>query len=96
MNRRGPVAVALTTLDAHSLRVTGGLGAITAAGIAVASVVARHGLDVTDESSVVAAITALDVTALLPFVVAHPAYPVAVLVGPLLLVLGDDAPLLGN
>jgi len=88
----------VASVSAHSVRVVGAVTVLLSAGVASLSITTDQGLAVrvgtADRSGTVAADGGL-VTALVEFAVAHPAYPVAAALGCFLLVLGDDAPLVG-
>lgn len=91
--RRGPVA----RLNDQVLRLVGLAFVACAGAVVAASVATDRGLSVTPGTTANAAATDPGtVAALVQFSVAHPAYPVAVLVGLVLVVLGEETPLLGS
>jgi len=85
-------------VSAHSLRVVGAVTVLLSAGVASLSITTNQALTVSvgaaDRSATVAADAGV-VTALVEFATAYPAYPLAAAVGFFLLVVGDDAPLVG-
>ncbi|QLH76453.1 hypothetical protein HZS55_03660 [Halosimplex rubrum] len=88
----------VTAVSAHVLRVVGCLMIALSVGIAAASVSTDYGLGGANATGVAAAYTANAgaVAGLVEFAAAHPAYPVAVLVGLVLVAAGDEAPLIGS
>jgi hypothetical protein len=87
-------------MSARSMRVAGVVVAGLAGVVIALSVGTDHGL-AGGEASVAGTTIAgsggsLTVDAFVAFALAHPAYPVAVLVGLVLFALGDDVPLLGD
>ena len=85
--------------SAQTLRILGTLTICLSFGIAAMSVTTEYGLSVEADSSAQTTAYATDVgtaTALVEFAAAHPAYPVAVLIGLVLVVAGDEVPLLGG
>ncbi|WP_415379571.1 hypothetical protein [Halosimplex sp. TS25] len=99
MSHTGIGSRLVATVSAQVLRVVGLLTVLLSAGVAGLSVSTEYGLAVTvGGESQTAAYTA-DVSiasALVEFAAAHPAYPVAVLVGFVLVVAGDETPILGG
>ena len=85
--------------SAQSLRVVGAVTVLLSTGVASLSVTTNHGLAVTagtaDQSATLAADVGL-LPALVEFAMAAPAYPVATALGLFLLVVGDNAPLIGG
>ncbi|WP_123535281.1 hypothetical protein [Halosimplex salinum] len=83
----------------HALRVVGFVTVLMSAGVASMSVTTEYGLTVGSESAGQTAAYAADVgtiAAFAEFAAAHPAYPAAVLVGFVLVVAGDETPLIGD
>ena len=89
----------VAAMSAHSLRVVGAVAVLLSTGVASLSITTNQGLTVTagaaDRTATVAADAGV-VTALVEFAVSYPAYPVATVLGLVLLVVGDDAPLVGK
>lgn len=99
MSRTGIGARVVAAVSAQTLRVVGALTIVLSVGVAVASVSTEYGLAVTTESGSKTATYAADAgvaAALVEFAAAHPAYPVAVLVGLVLVVTGKETPLIGS
>ena len=88
----------VTAASANALRVVGLLTIVLSVGVAAASVSTEYGLGGGDPSGGTAAYTADigAVAALVEFGAAHPAYPVFALIGLVLVVAGDEAPLIGS
>lgn len=88
----------VAAVSSHALRVVGGVAVLLATGVASVSVTTDHGLAVTASGADRAATVAADgatMSAFVEFATSHPAYPVATALGLVLLILGDDAPLVG-
>ncbi|WP_436925349.1 hypothetical protein [Halosimplex amylolyticum] len=99
MSRTGIGSRLVATVSAEVLRVVGLLTALLSAGVAGVSVSTEYGLAVTAEAGSQTAASVADVStvgALVEFAAAHPAYPAAVLVGVVLVVAGDETPVLGS
>jgi len=87
----------VTTVSANVLRAVGSLVIVLSVGVAAASVSTDYALG-GDPTGGTAAYT-VDVgavTALVEFAAAHPAYPVFTLIGLVLVVAGEETPLLGS
>jgi len=99
MSQSGIGARLVAAASAQTLRVLGALTVCLSAGIAAMSVTTEYGLSVGTESATQTTAYAADagiLTALVEFGAAHPAYPVAVVIGVVLVVAGDEVPLLGG
>jgi hypothetical protein len=98
MSRTGIGSRVVATISAQVLRVFGLLAASLSIAVTALSLSTEHGLAVSSGDAQTAAYVtdAGVVTALAEFAGAHPAYPVAMLVGIVLIVAGDETPLLGG
>lgn len=96
MNRRGPLARLLATVSDHALRVVGAAMICLSAAVTASSLTTEHGLESPATETAATATTGVSATVLIEFAAAHPAYPIAMLVGLVLLATNDDAPLLGS
>jgi hypothetical protein len=99
MQRPRPGAFALGVVSAHALRVAGAVLVVLAGAITWLSLSTDYGFAVDTSASGASQTTtnaALSVDALVAFAGAHPAYPIAIVVGMALFALGDDVPLLGD
>jgi len=99
MGENSIVGRLVSAASAQTLRVLGGLTVCLSVGIAAMSMTTEYGLAVapdpgTQTTAYVADVGA--VAALVEFATAHPAYPVAVVIGLVLVVAGDEVPLLGG
>ncbi|WP_459193503.1 hypothetical protein [Halosimplex sp. J119] len=82
----------------QTLRIVGLVAIACTAVVTAASLTTPYGLSVPSRSGANTATVITDVgnvTALIEFAAAHPAYPVVALVGLVLVVAGEDTPLLG-
>ncbi|QLH76454.1 hypothetical protein HZS55_03665 [Halosimplex rubrum] len=98
MARLGGEAGTGTVLDGQTLRIAGLVTIVCSATVTAASIGTSHGLSIHSQSTANTAPVVADVgaaTALVEFAAAHPAYPVAALVGLVLVVAGEETPLLG-
>lgn len=87
-----------TVLDGQTLRIAGLVTLVCTAAVTAASLGTPHGLSVSDQSGSNAATALADggaPAALLEFAAAHPAYPVLALAGLVLVIGGEETPLLG-
>ncbi|WP_135364781.1 hypothetical protein [Halosimplex halophilum] len=87
-----------TVLDGQTLRIAGLATLVCATVVTAASLATPHGLSVPGRSASNAAPVLADsgvAAALVEFAAAHPAYPVLALVGLILVVAGEETPLLG-
>jgi len=87
-----------TLLDGQTLRIAGLVTLCCVTAVTAASLGTSHGLSIPDHSGANAATVVADLgaaAALVEFAVAHPAYPVLALVGLVLVVAGEETPLLG-
>ncbi|WP_436931772.1 hypothetical protein [Halosimplex halobium] len=87
-----------TVLDGQTLRIAGLVTLVCTAAVTAASLGTPQGLSVPGQSGSNAATTLADsgaAAALVEFAAAHPAYPVLALVGLILVVAGEETPLLG-
>jgi len=94
----GVLGQLVAAVSSHALRVVGGVAVMLSAGVASVSVTTEHGLAVTADAAERSATVAADgatMAAFVEFATFHPAYPVATALGLVLLILGDDAPLVG-
>lgn len=99
MSRSGFGERVVAAVSAQTLRVVGALTMVLSVVVAAASVSTEYGLAVAAETGGKTATYAADAgiaAALVEFAVAHPAYPAAVLVGLVLVVAGEDTPLIGG
>jgi len=99
MSQTGIGARLVAAASAQTLRVLGALTICLSVGIAAMSVTTEYGLSVGADAATQTTAYATDVgilTALVEFAGVHPAYPVAVVVGIVLVVAGDEVPLLGG
>lgn len=97
MTRLGSTHGPVATLNDHALRVVG-LAFVAWGGVTTAaSVTTEYGLAVPEDVTANALGSDLAaVGSVVAFAIAHPAYPVLLLFGLVLVVLGEDAPLLGS
>ncbi|QPV64879.1 hypothetical protein I7X12_09845 [Halosimplex litoreum] len=98
MTRLGGEPGTGTILDGQTLRIAGLVTLCCVAAVTAASLGTAHGLSMPGQSGTNAATAVADVgavAALVEFAVAHPAYPVLALVALVLVVAGDETPLLG-
>ncbi|QLH80809.1 hypothetical protein [Halosimplex pelagicum] len=98
MARLGGEAGTGTVLDGQTLRIAGLVTVACSAAVTAASVGTAHGLSMPSQSGANTATVVADLgaaAALVEFAAAHPAYPVALLVGLVLVVAGEETPLLG-
>jgi len=88
----------VTAASANALRVVGSVAIVLSVGVAAASVSTEYGLGAGAPSGGTTAYAADvgAVAALVEFGAAHPAYPVFALIGLVLVVAGDEAPLIGS
>lgn len=93
--RRGPLARLLATVSDQALRVVGAAMICLSAAVTAGSLTTEHGIE-TPATEAATATTAVSATVLIEFAAAHPAYPLAMLVGLVLLATNDDAPLIGS
>lgn len=99
MSRTGIGSKLVATISAQVLRVVGLLTVSLSVVVTALSLATEHGLAVADGSGGQTAAYVTDVgaaTALVEFAAAHPAYPFAMLVGVVLIVAGDETPVLGS
>ncbi|WP_415379570.1 hypothetical protein [Halosimplex sp. TS25] len=85
-------------LAKQTLRIAGLVTVVCTVAVTAASITTPHGLSVPSQSGTNAVTTTADVgtlTALVAFAAAHPAYPVVALLGFVLVVAGEETPLLG-
>lgn len=88
----------LAAVSRHVLRVAGFVMVAASVGVTATSLATARGVGPFDGGEAQRAAALADGTvgtALVEFSLAHPAYPAATLVGLALVVLGEDAPLLG-
>jgi hypothetical protein len=97
MGSSGILSRLVAAVSANVLRAVGSLMIVLSVGIAAASVSTDYGLggDATGGTAAYAA-DAGAVAAFLEFASVHPAYPAAILVGLVLVAVGDEAPLIGS
>jgi hypothetical protein len=98
MTRLGGEPGTGTVLDGQTLRIAGLVTVCCTVAVTAASLGTAHGLSIPSQSGTNAATTVADVgtaAALVEFALAHPAYPVLALVGLVLVVAGEETPLLG-
>jgi|GEM_PF-1562209 len=87
-----------TLLGGQTLRIAGLVTLCCVAAVTAASLGTPHGLSIPGRSEANAATIVADLgaaAALVEFAAAHPAYPVLALVGLVLVVTGEETPLLG-
>lgn len=87
------------TLDRQTLRIAGLVAVACSVAVTAASLATAYGFSVPRQSGANAATVATDTgaaAALVAFAAAHPAYPTVALVGLVLVVAGEDTPLLGS
>ncbi|WP_436908400.1 hypothetical protein [Halosimplex marinum] len=98
MARLGGQAGTGTALDGQTLRIAGLVTLVCTTSVTAASLGTSHGLSVPGRSGSNTAPVLADIgvaAALVEFAAAHPAYPVLALVGLVLVVAGEETPLLG-
>lgn len=86
-------------LDRQTLRIAGLAAVVCSVTVTAASLGTPHGLSVTRQPEANTAPAVADVgaaAALAEFAAAHPAYPTLALVGLVLIVAGENTPLLGS
>lgn len=86
-------------LDRQTLRIAGLVTVACSAAVTAASFGTPYGLSVPGQSGSTTATVLAEVgvpTALVAFAAAHPAYPAVTLVGLLMIVAGEDTPLIGS
>ncbi|WP_436925348.1 hypothetical protein [Halosimplex amylolyticum] len=87
-----------TILDGQTLRIAGLVAVWCVVAVTAASITTPHGLSVPGQSGANTMTVAADVdtvVALVEFAAAHPAYPTVALIGLVLVVAGEETPLLG-
>jgi len=98
MSSSDPLARLVTAVSANVLRAVGALMIVLPIGVAATSAATEYGL-AAEAASGPTAVFAADagaVGALVEFAAVHPAYPAAALIGIVLVVAGDETPLIGN
>mgnify|MGYP000053041983 CR=1 FL=1 len=98
MSQSGPGARFVAGISVHSLRVVGSIALLASAAVAAASVTTSFdpaGSETTQQSAAIAGDPAT-VGAVVEFATVHPAYAGLFAFGLLLLVAGDEVPLLGS
>jgi hypothetical protein len=98
MTRLGGEPGTGTILDGQTLRIAGLVTVLCTTAVTAASLGTPHGLSIPSQSTTNTATVVADIgtaAALIEFAAAHPAYPVLALVGLVLVVAGEETPLLG-
>lgn len=99
MTRLGGECGAGPALDRQTLRIAGLVAVVCSVAVTAASLTTSYGLSVSGQSGANTATAVADVglaAVLVDFTAAHPAYPALALVGLVLVVAGEDTPLLGG